>query len=194
MSKVNINEVVSGIENIVTRTVDINGQKIDIEIKKSISLKEYSKMISDILDMIFDFKSGKYLAYNTRFAIQYNIIKYFTNIDTKNKERIFDLLNKTEIFHYYIEPEHNPSYYCIEEEVLSAVDFIKQSIFKSNPWNDVAKSIKGFIDKLDKFADKFSDVDNQDIQKGLELISNMTTNDLKDIVLKELKQNENKWV
>ena len=33
---------------------------------------------------------------------------------------------------------------------------------------------------------------NQDIQKGLELISNMTTNDLKDIVLKELKQNENK--
>ena len=51
MSKVNINEVVSGIENIEIRTVDINGQKIDIEIKKSISLKEYSKMISDILDM-----------------------------------------------------------------------------------------------------------------------------------------------
>ena len=78
--KVTVNGIDKILQQFNNEEYEINFGDIVVKVKPSISLKDYSQMITDITLMVFDLDRGSYKqSYNT-FAIDYNIIKYFTNI------------------------------------------------------------------------------------------------------------------
>lgn len=184
---VNFNDIIKDINSTEIKTLRIQGKDYKFEFYKSIPMDKYKKMMSDILNMIFDFKKGQYLSHNTYFAVQYNIIKYYTNINTSNKARIFDLVSKTNIYDI-ISGNLEPDIYYIEKEVESAVDFVKQTIFKSSKWDKAAEYIEDFFKQLDNIAEQFKNVDGDDLAKALNNLANISNDDVKDMVLQKVKK------
>lgn len=183
---VNFNDIIKDVNDTEIKTLKINDKEYKFEFHKSISMDKYKKMMSDILNMIFDFDKGQYLADNTYFAIQYNIIKYYTNINTSSKSRIFDLVSKTNIYDI-ISGNLNPDIYYIEKEVENAVDFVKQTIFKSSKWDKVAEYLEDFFKHLDDLTEQFKGIDGNALNGLLKTLSDVSKDDLKDMVLQRVK-------
>lgn len=184
-NKVTINNIDTIIETCNITEHEITYGDITIKVKPSIKLNEYSQMIKDITLMIFDVTTGEYsYDYNT-FAVQYQIINYFTNITTTNIAKVFDLVNNTDIMDK-ISAHIKPTRDVINNDVNNAIDFIKQTAFHSSPWDEVAEMIKGTVDNLQQTTSKLSEVKGEDITKLIGLFGNITQNDIKDIALKKM--------
>lgn len=186
--KVNINEIVDKADECFNVLIESSNkaETIEVEVKKSIPLNDYSKMMSEILDMIFDFKKGEYHAEYTNFAINYNFIKYFTNVNTSNKAKIFDFICKTDILHK-INVLIEPDYAIIVDEVNQAIDFAKRTIFKASPWDSVAHRIDELLSQLDTVANNISGIDKETLEKGINLLGSITKDDIKDMVIKKME-------
>lgn len=183
---VNFNDIIKDVNDTEIKTLKINDKEYKFEFHKSISMDKYKKMMSDILNMIFDFDKGQYLADNTCFAIQYNIIKYYTNINTSSKSRIFDLVSKTNIYEV-ISWDLKSDIYYIEKEVENAVDFVKQTIFKSSKWDKVAEYLEDLFKQLNDLTEQFKGIDGNALNGLLKTLSDVSKDDLKDMVLQRVK-------
>lgn len=162
--------------------------EISVKIKPHIKLTEYSQMIKDIALMIIDVNTGDYdYSYHT-FAVQYNIIKYFTNISTVNQDKIFELINCTNIMGE-IREYISPSVETITEDANEAIEFIKQMAFKSSPWDEVAEKVNDMLISFENTTSVLKNINGDDITKLFELFGSINQEDIKDMALKQLKNN-----
>lgn len=179
----NIDDIIK-VSNPTEKEVCFGG--VVIKVKPYIKLDEYSQMIKDTALMIFDVGTGEYDYSYSTFSIQYNIIKYFTNISTSNKNKIFELVNCTNILDE-ISEHISPTVTTITNDVNKAIEFIKQMAFKSSPWDEVAETVNDMLIGLKNTTSVLKDVNGDQIAKLFELFGSINKDDIKDLALKQLK-------
>lgn len=186
--KVTVNGIDKILQQFNSEEYEINFGDIVVKVKPSISLKDYSQMITDITLMVFDLDRGSYKqSYNT-FAIDYNIIKYFTNITTSNVSKIFDLVTRTDILEK-IAVFIRPSREIIAKDAVNAIDYVKNTIFKTSPWDEVANKVSEVLDSIEKTSSQFGDVKAEDVAKVIDLFGSINKDDIKEIALKRKANN-----
>lgn len=185
-----IDKILDNTEKISTVTLSTRNEPIEIKVKRTIPFDKYSDMISDIKNMMFDLKEGKYKSNYNTFAIDYNIIKYFTNIKTDNQAKIFELINKTNIIEQ-ISHLIKPSRETIVADVDCTVDFLKRTIFHASPWDSVAEKIDELLSQMDSMANQINGIDKDTLTRGIELLGSVSKNDLKDIAKDIVMQKAN---
>ena len=186
-SKVSINSIDKIIASFDTTDHEINYGDIAVKIKPSIKLSDYAEMIKDIVLMVFDTKTGKFNYEFSSFAVKYQIVKRFTNFSTDNVGRIFDLVNNTDIMDR-LAKIIQPNIATITKDANDAIDFIKQTVYKSSPWDEVADMVKEYLGKLNKSSEALGEVNNEDLNKVIQIFGNITQDDIKNLVFKKMRE------
>jgi hypothetical protein len=187
-NRVSINSIDKIIATFDTSECAINYGDITVNVKTAIRLADYSQMIKDVVYMIFDTNTGKYNYEYVSFAVKYQIIKYFTNLSTDNVGKIFDLVNKTDIMQK-IDDIIRPSIETIENDAFEAVDFIKQTVYKTSPWDEVAEIAKEMLGKLSASTEKLGAVKDEDLHKIINIFNHISADDIKEMALQKTREN-----
>lgn len=154
-----------------------NGENsVQILVKQSISLTEYSNMIKDIATMVFvDTGNGdnEYTPYLKRFAIYFEILNYFTNINIPaNTNKIWELINREDIMDKIIDAVPKKYIHSILADSAALIDFKKSQI--RGKFDEILIGISEIISKI---KEKTSNMSQEDL---LELMNHISP---------ELKQN-----
>lgn len=131
---------------------------VEIHIKKNLSLIERMNMVSDIADMVFitDGEGNtEYVPAFEKFAIEYEIVNYFTDIvlpvGDSNKTWLF--LTKTGIAAHIANAVPNGHVFDIIAEAKELIEYRKQLFLKRSRLDVILDNIvsitKGVGDKID---------------------------------------------
>lgn len=136
----------------------------EIEVKKSLSFKEYGSFIKELADMVFvSNESGKlsYAPYTKDFSFRYLEIFYFTNIELPDGMKDVEaLIGNDELFEK-IDGVIGADYLakvkaCVEEAIQSKVSEI-------NNTSKIDKIVTLFEDMLGTMSDKIGKMDAQEM-------------------------------
>ena len=90
-----------------TLTIGEGESKIDIIVKKKLTLFERADMVNSIVSMVWtqdDNGNETFAPYLRKFAYDFNILNYFTNIQLPdNTDKVWDLVDNTDIAYMVIE-------------------------------------------------------------------------------------------
>lgn len=153
--------------NSSTLLVGKGDSAVEIIVKTRLTLSERAMMISDIVNMVFigDADEIKYYPEFRKFAFDYNIINYFTNIilpADSDKASIF--LETTGIANQIA--QMSPDYIAdIIDDAREAIDYRKQELIKKNKLDNVIDGVLGIVKSLNK------ETENIDFPQIMEFIS-----------------------
>lgn len=151
-------------------------QDVIVKITPTISLEKYGNMISDITAMTLHINksvgNGFYAAHYNTFATEFNLVKYFTNINTSNEEKIFQLVHCSDLISDIINNINIPIN-TIKNDVEKSIEFTKNLVFKSSPWDSVATRIGDLLENLDNVTTLFNGVDQETIINGMKALGNI---------------------
>lgn len=153
--------------NSSTLLVGKGDSAVEILVKTRLSLSERAMMISDIVNMVFisDTDEIKYYPEFRKFAFDYNIINYFTNITLpadSDKASVF--LETTGIANQIAQT--SPDYIAnIIDDAREAIEYRKQELIKKNKLDNVIDGVLGIVKSLNK------ETENIDLPQIMEFIS-----------------------
>lgn len=106
-------------DNIITHTIGgIDGEDINIEVKRFISLSEFQQFVADVKNNCFD-DNGNYYATLKEFMIMVSTLRYFTNIAIpSNWSNLWDSLYQSDIVSVVLNYINTNQY----TEILIAID------------------------------------------------------------------------
>lgn len=189
---VSINDVVNSMEkalniknelNVSTVYFGVGDNKTAVTVRRFLTFKEKLRMINDICDMIFLGKDEvEFYAASKKFAIEYNIIRYFSNIDFGDMD-VDDIEKSIENYNIYgIVTGHIDKEYLkrLIGDILDEVDYRKNMIYHRSSMDGVLSKLSSVIDEIKNYVNEF----------GVDGILNMLADDgnlgkFLDKVLKE---------
>ena len=150
-------------EEALTITLGADEDTVEISVKPSLSITDRIAIVDDIVDMVFiDRGNGvQYLPTLKRFAIEYNIVSYFTDIklpSDSNKAHKFlersDIVSKIE--------KLLPYDYLgdIIADACEAIEYRAQELLKRSKFDDCIDRI---IDVIKALNLKINDIDISEI-------------------------------
>ena len=168
---------ITDIEKVTTTNEDvkvvefINGENsVQIMVKQSITLTEYSNMIKDIATMVFiDNGNGniEYAPYLKRFAVYFEILNYFTNINIPaNTNKIWAFINREDIMSKIINAIPKGYMHSMLSDTAAMIDFKKSQ--KRGKFDEI---LIGVGDIISKIKEKTSNMNQEDM---LELMNNLS--------------------
>lgn len=131
--------------------------KIDITVKTFLPISERSNMINDIVSMVFaTSEDGEevYAPYFRSFAINFNIVNYFTNITLPTKSAdISDFFNKTDIVEAIISVMKPRYFRDIMRDVNELISYKKEKLMKRTKFDDILTNVSEVITEIKKKTD-----------------------------------------
>lgn len=155
-------------EKTIALTIGCGDMEIELRVKARLSLAERAKMISDIVDMVFvdDENGTRYCPAFKTFAIEYNIVNYFTNVALPadpNKANKF--LEMTELAHQVIQLFPDDYIGHIISDSIEAIEHRKQEILKESKLDNL---IGGALNLIHALNQKVKDADISQIMEFVE--------------------------
>lgn len=138
-----------GEEEKITVICGAKEDPIDVVVKSRLSLTERMSMIDDIANMVFitnEDGEATYCPAFKRFAIEYCIVNYFTDITLpKDSEKTCEFLEKTGISRM-IAGAHSDGYIGeIVDEATELIEYRKQEALKASKIDPILSGIVGII-------------------------------------------------
>ena len=132
--------------------------EIDLVIKQSLSLQDRANMVESISDMLFTTKNEEivYAPYFRSFAIGYNVIAYFTNLQLPSSaEKIWEFLDRTDFVRFVLSHVDDGYLASIIKEADALADFKKQKLLKKSKFDEILDSIGGVIHTIKEKTNNF---------------------------------------
>ena len=156
-------------ENTTTFTIGAKENTVEVTVKKTLSFEERRDMVNGIVDMLFvnDGENGEqYCPYLKKFAFEYHIVTFFTNISLPAKvEDIWDFFYTTDVANRVV--YSLPDGYVAEiiAEANEMIEFKKVKLAKQNKLDEVLSSAVGLFKAISK---KLEGADGKAILEYLE--------------------------
>ena len=156
-------------ENTTTFTIGTKENTVEVTVKKTLSFEERRDMVNGIVDMLFvnDGENGEqYCPYLKKFAFEYHIVTYFTNISLPAKvDAIWDFLSTTDIANRIVCSVPDGYVAEIIAEANEMIEFKKIKLAKQSKFDEVLSSAVGLFKTISK---KLEGADGKAILEYLE--------------------------
>lgn len=165
----------------VSIQLSVADREIEVIVNPSISYQERCQMVNDIADMCYD-EVGEYHPEFFDIAFQYNLLKYFTNVNVEAEDfvnKIHALCGCTDII-YKVKRACDTR--NIRNDAREIIEWRNQKELHASAWNSVALSLSGLLDKLADNMDRMGDMDGNDVKKFMDSINTLSKMDEKKIV------------
>ena len=133
---------------------------IEILVKPRLSLLERANMIQDILSMVFMTSPDGVVTYHPefkRFAFEYEIVNYFTDISLPvNSDKAWEFLDRTHIAARIAGTVHDGYIAEIIAEANEMIEYRKQELLKRSKLDQV---LDGLVDVLGAAQNKTENLD-----------------------------------
>lgn len=131
-------------------TFGAGDSEIVVNVKQTLTLAKRREMIETIAGMVFlqseENQKMQYCPYFRKFAIDYNIISYFTDIAlTDSAESIYTFITYTDIINKILDIVGGNYIQDIVREANDMIEFKKATILKENKLDDIMSSVANFI-------------------------------------------------
>ena len=151
------------VEKTMIMTVGDGENAVEVPVKTRLSLSERADMVEDIVSMVF--RSDKFAPYFKRFAMDYNLITYFTDIKLPNNaERIYQFICDTGISQRIAEIVGLDYIGDIMREANELIEYRKATMVRRSKIDDVLSAITDVIKSLKEKTD------GMDINQLVEMI------------------------
>lgn len=154
---------------------ELDGEQFEVLIAPIIPFDQRTMMINDMLDMMT--VDGKYQPAYKNFAIDYNLLIYYTDVRFDSAEdnkisadecsNIYEFIKRTGIIYDIIDTIYD--YNDIIAEVNDAVDMLKNK--SDSPWNDIGDKISVLLDDILNSFDNIGSV--EELQTVLQSMTGM---------------------
>lgn len=126
---------------------------VKIPVKTRLSISERAMMVNDIVSMVFiaDSDGTKYYPAFKKFAIEYNIVNYFTEVllpTDSNEANAF--LEQSALASRIIRALPEEYINNIIDEADEAIEYRKQELLKKNKFDDILDSLLNIFKELNK--------------------------------------------
>lgn len=173
--KVSVNEFEKSIMDSYIPSESVTWNGIEINIKKTLSLKEVMTFVGGVTNSCFTTEENIYTPEVKDFAIKYCIIEMYTNITLPaNTEKKYDLIYRSDIIPTVLKHINNEQY-C---EIIRAIDSKIGSIVQANTeairkqLNEMHTALESLNSLQEKASNMFSGISSEDITN---LIKTVTT-------------------
>lgn len=124
---------------------------IEIAVKTHLSVSERAMMVSDIVNMVFitDENGSRYCPAFKKFAIEYNIVNYFTDVALpSDTDKACKFLENSGLANRIVNAL--PDGYAIEiiTEATEAIEYRKQELLKKSKFDDLIENVLGVVKTL----------------------------------------------
>lgn len=139
-----------------------------IPINPRISLMERTKMVSDIVDMVFisDENGTRYCPAFQTFAIEYNIVNYFTDVslpaDPNKASKFLEMTNLANRITQLLPDDYVED---ITSAIVDAIEYRKQEILKETKLDSLIGNVLNLIQTLNQ---KVKEADISQIMEFIE--------------------------
>ena len=155
-------------DNVTVITIGEGENLIELNIKKRLSLYERSDMVNSIASMVWaqdDDGLMQFAPYLRKFAYDFSIINYFTNISLpSNTEKIWEFVEKTNITNMIVDVIGQDYIGGIIREASELIEYRKSENLKHSKFDGILNAVSNVMGSLDT-ATK-----NIDMPKLLELV------------------------
>ena len=142
---------------------------IEVNVRDTLSLADRKNLVSGVADMCFVNNpdgSTVYCPYLKKFAFEYHIVLFFTNINLPGEaESVCAFLNASHIINKIEECVGKEVIDGLREEVDELVNYRKSEILKHNRLDDI---LIGLSDLINAFQKKIEGEDGESIMKYFE--------------------------
>lgn len=173
-------------------TYDIDGEDVDILVKRSIPLSEMQAFVENVAENVFmeDEATGEtvYAPALRDIAWGLNFIAYFTNLKVEvGAERVVDMMYATGLFNRIEDAADAIQLRAIEVAINSAIEFRKQTILSGEriKLNYLLEQLDKAMPMLEQNANLLAGMRQEDLTKAVQAIGNMDEGKLAKAVLKE---------
>ena len=154
--------------SVITITCGTREDTIEIPVKTHLSVSERAMMVSDITNMVFltDENGTRYCPAFKKFAIEYNIVTYFTDVTLpSDSNKACKFLEHSGLAHRIA--QSLPDGYIVEiiADVNEAIEYRKQELLKKSKLDDLLDRVLGVIQTL---SDKTDGIDLPQIMEYVE--------------------------
>lgn len=151
-----------------TITCGMKEDTVEIPVKTHLSVSERAMMVSDITNMVFiaDDNGTRYCPAFKKFAIEYNIVTYFTDVTLpSDSNKACKFLEQSGLAHRIA--QSLPDGYIVEiiADVNEAIEYRKQELLKKSKLDDLLDRVLGVIQTL---SDKTDGIDLPQIMEYVE--------------------------
>lgn len=139
-----------------------------IPVNPRISLMERTKMVSDIVDMVFisDENGTRYCPAFQTFAIEYNIVNYFTDVslpaDPNKASKFLEMTNLANRITQLLPDDYVED---IISAIVNAIEYRKQEILKETKLDSLIGNVLNLIQTLNQ---KVKEADISQIMEFIE--------------------------
>lgn len=154
--------------SVITITCGTREDTIEIPVKTHLSVSERAMMVSDITNMVFltDENGTRYCPAFKKFAIEYNIVTYFTDVTLpSDSNKACKFLEQSGLAHRIA--QSLPDGYIVEiiADANEAIEYRKQELLKKSKLDDLLDRVLGVIQTL---SDKTDGIDLPQIMEYVE--------------------------
>lgn len=137
--------------SIITITCGMREDTIDIPVKAHLSVSERAMMVSDITNMVFitDENGTRYCPAFKKFAIEYNIVTYFTDVALpSDSNKACKFLEQSGLANRIA--QSLPDGYVVEiiAAANEAIEYRKQELLKRSKLDDLIDGALGVVQTL----------------------------------------------
>ena len=158
-------------------TYTIKDEPIEVKILPTISLKDRCQIIADIVANVIN--EDRYDACSLKMVYEYEILKYFTNINTDTTlENLYAFLRATNIMDA-IKEVAGVEVADIYKDAIDIIEFKKSQLLKSSKADELMDGLVGLVDELNHYV---SNVKDEDITKIIDAVEKMKNVDEKELV------------
>lgn len=162
---------------------DIDGsEQIEVIINPNITLEERVSAITEAIEIVVD-EQGIYSPFLKCFAVNYALLRLYSNIELNDPETIFKLTYSTEIIKAIENAVPEFEVKAIKEEIEAGINFKLQSVLKSSKWDDIADGIYTIINKANNELESLKDVDAAQVMEVIEKLKGIKEDKIINAIL-----------
>lgn len=146
----------------------VKDDMVEIPVKTHISVTERAMMVSDIVNMVFitDEVGARYCPAFKRFAIEYNIVSYFTGVSLPtDSNKACKFLEQSGLASRIAQALPDEYITGIINDANEAIEYRKQELLKKSKLDELLDRVLGIIQTL---SDKTEGIDLPQIMEFVE--------------------------
>lgn len=131
-----------------------SGEVITVAVKPRLTLGERTNFVRDAADLCFD--GDEYRPYYVDFAIKYNILHYYTNINVDTKaDKVWDLVETTGIMDKLFEIIKDNRTQMVAD-VYEEIEWRKAQILKSSGFDQAMEDLSSLLNTITSAVESFN--------------------------------------
>lgn len=174
------------------KTVVVNWNKEELEIKKTISLADFSAFVNTVAEVCFD-SDNEYKPEYLDFAIRVNTISFYSNIAlSSDGEKTFDLLYNTDAYDVIRANVNKEQYDALMNAVEAKIEYMLD--VQAREMKKYVMEFNRVINDLsNKLSESFEGIDTDELNNVFHAIGKhgaIDENKIAEVVINNLKNNE----